>query len=178
MECSSDNEIANPLVYNHSMFGYFYPSTCIKPSLSPYQEYPEAYRHQEVANFTVNDSVSFQQNPQDYYYYLQKSYEYFEANREESQARCGFWNSSVCSSSSLGSPGNSFPHQWGCREVGSNQECEVATHGDVILEDNLDINSPCSDDSSGNLFTTKGIFFLFYTLLQKLYRLYNTDRVN
>lgn len=150
MECvSSENEFPNPLVYNHSMYNYFYPSGCIKPSLSPYHDYPEAYHHQEVANFTINDSVTFQQNPQDYYYYLQKSYEYFEANREESQARCGFWNTSVCNSSGLGSPGSNFHHQWGCREVALGQECEVPTHGDVMLEDNLDINSPCSDDSSG-----------------------------
>lgn len=146
----SENEVSipstNPVVYNHSMLNYFYPSGCIKP----YRDYPEVYQALHPQE-PFGESVTLQQNPQDYYYYLQKSYEYFEANREESQVRCAFWNGSVCNESSLGSPGGGSHHQWGYREVGSGQECEVATRCDGLLEDNLDINSPCSDDSSGEI---------------------------
>lgn len=149
-----ENEVVvpsnNPLLYSHSMLNYFYPSGCIKTSFSPYQDYSEMYQalhHQD----TFGDGIAFQQNPQDYYYYLQKSYEYFEANKEESQARCGFWGASVCDDSGLGSPGGGFRRQWGCKEISLGQECEVATHCDSTLDDNLDINSPCSDDFSGKI---------------------------
>ncbi|KAG5864906.1 hypothetical protein JTB14_007393 [Gonioctena quinquepunctata] len=119
------SSITAPQIYNQVISNYFCP---VK---TPYNHQTEAYPV-EIQNAFFPETVAAVnfQTPQDYFFHLQRSFEWFEENKEDYQ-----WNHAYSSG------GGSF------QSCGPRFEnCVPIVEREVSLEDSLDISS-CSDDS-------------------------------
>ncbi|XP_074039244.1 uncharacterized protein isoform X2 [Leptinotarsa decemlineata] len=127
MEPYLESEIATsitaPQVYNHVSSNFVCP-----PKPSPYSDYSSESYPAEIQNFIFPDNmttVNFQ-SPQEYFFHLQRSFEWFEGNKDEYN-----WSQNYNSGSEF---------------LQCGQRIETMVQERNISEDMLDVSS-CSEDS-------------------------------